>query len=67
MPHPIIDWKQRFLDRKGLRSATGMPLYTYRTTTPEFEDLEATLKDRLKTYLAIATLGDVSKQGCFSE
>jgi len=39
-----------------------MPLYTYRTTTPEFEDLEETLKNRLKTYLQLATLGDVAKQ-----
>jgi len=39
-----------------------MPLYSYRTTTSEFEDLEATLKDRLKTYLVMATLGDVARQ-----
>lgn len=62
MAHPITDWKHRFLERRGLQSSTGMPLYSYRTTTAEFEDLEATLKDRLKSYLAIATLGDVARQ-----
>ena len=62
MPHPITDWKRRFLERRGLQSATGIPLYSYRTTTPEFDELEETLKDRLRTYLAIATLGDVARE-----
>lgn len=65
MPHPITDWKHRFLESRGLQSSTGMPLYSYRTTTSEFDNLEETLKDRLKTYLAFATLGDVARQISF--
>ena len=59
--HPITQWKREFLSRRNLEYATGRPLYTYRVTTDEFAQLESVLKDRLATYLKIATLGDVAR------
>lgn len=60
--HPITQWKREFLSRRNLEYATGRPLYTYRVTTDEFAELESILKDRLTTYLKIATLGDVARR-----
>lgn len=60
--HPITQWKREFLSRRNLEYATGRPLYTYRVTTDEFAELESILRDRLATYLKIATLGDVARR-----
>lgn len=60
--HPIAQWKRSFLDRRELNYPTGRPLYTYRVTTEEFNDLEAILHQGISTYLKIATLGDVVRQ-----
>jgi len=58
----ITQWKAQFLARRELDYPTGGPLYTYRVTTEEFSDLELILQERLKVYLKLATLAEVSRR-----
>lgn len=60
--HPITQWKRDFLARRDLDYATGRPLYTYRVTTDEFNDLECILRERLATYFKVANLGDIARR-----
>ena len=62
MAHSITEWKTEFLKSRGLEKETGMPLYTYRLSSQEFEGLEATLKERLAAYLSYYSLADMSRQ-----
>lgn len=61
MSHPINDWKRLFLLKRDLERPTGGPLYSYRMTSSEFDDLAQILKDRLAIYLDMASLGDVAR------
>ena len=64
--HPIQKWQGNFLRRRGFDYPTGRPLYTYRTTSEEFSDLETMLRDCLGTWLKTVTLGDVARNvACF--
>lgn len=57
----ITQWKVQFMARRELDYPTGRPLYTYRVTTEEFSDLESILQERLKVYLKLVSLADVSR------
>jgi hypothetical protein len=64
--HPIQKWQGNFLRRRGFDYPTGRPLYTYRTTSEEFSDLETMMRDCLGTWLKTVTLGDVARNvACF--
>ena len=58
---PIKQWKAQFLARRELEYPTARPLYTYRVTTEEFSELEATLQERLTAYLKLMSLADVAR------
>lgn len=61
MTYSITQWKAEFLKNRSLERATGMPLYTYRMSSQEFEDLGDTLKERLVRYLDLYSLVDISR------
>ncbi len=58
----MTEWKRQFLNRRELSTPSGMPLYTYRVTPYEFEDLESLLRGRLAEWLKRGTLGDIAQQ-----
>jgi len=63
--HALLQWKRQFLQNRGLNSATGMPLYSYRVTKEEFTELEKLLIERLSVYLRRHPLGDVSRHAAY--
>lgn len=48
MNSSIRTWLYRFLDSRGLAHATGKPLYTYRITLAEYDELRSLLKHAFK-------------------
>lgn len=48
MNSSIRTWLYRFLDSRGLSHATGKPLYTYRITLAEYDELRSLLKHAFK-------------------
>ena len=61
MAYSITEWKTEFLKSRGIEKVNGMPLYSYRMTLQEFDDLEFTLKTRLKAYLDYYSLAELSR------
>lgn len=61
MVYSITQWKLEFLKCRGFDQPTGIPLYSYRMSSQEFEDLGDTLKDRLVRYLDLYSLVDISR------
>lgn len=58
----IFGWKRNFLGNRGLTAPTAAPLYTYRMTKPEFDDLEIILREYLEDRLRKETLGDLARE-----
>src|SRR5437870_1700535 len=58
---PLRQWKTTFLRSRGLEGTTGMPLYSYRASREEFEELEGLLSERLGQYLKVYSLGDIAQ------
>ncbi len=64
--HPIQQWKSSFLKQRGFDESTGRPLYTYRVTSEEFSDLETTMRESLRLWLTVGTLGNIVRRfACF--
>lgn len=57
----LRDWKTSFLGNRGLAAPSGKPLFTYRMTKEEFQDLEQNLRDYLEDKLGFCTLGEVAR------
>jgi len=51
-------WQSTFIGKRDLSSPDGRPLYAYRTTETEFEDLEKLLVTWLGKFQELAPLGD---------
>lgn len=60
-PSALLQWRTKFLQRRGLEWPTGMPLYSYRVSKEEFTELESLLTERLGAYLKLYSLGDIAR------
>jgi hypothetical protein len=58
----IEQWKTSFLGARDLSAPTGAPLYTYRATEGEFEDLGTVLRGHLGARLRFSSLAQVSRR-----
>ncbi len=61
MPNPLTEWRREFLERRDLRKATGLPLYSYRVGAEEFDTLEELLKVGLERYMRVGTLTVIAR------
>src|SRR5437867_1024655 len=62
MRHPLTKWQQEFLERRDHSQPTGQPLYSYRMTLSEFEELERMLKEMMSECLPVAPLGLIARK-----
>lgn len=54
-------WVNPFIRSRGLATPTGEPLYTYRVTSFEFDDLQATLRAFIKSKPQWCSLNDLMR------
>lgn len=62
MPHPLDKWKPTFLERRGKRFPSGVPLYSYRATEEEFSRLEYLLRSFISEVSEKYSLGETARR-----